>query len=99
MLKAGEHEGVKVCLIDGEMIPADIASRAKVLCEALRLRRTGSMQGVESMDLGQLRLSMLASGDDPEDVEGVIGELREREEAGEQGLRAVEEPDGTCQRK
>jgi hypothetical protein len=35
ILRAGEHQGVKVCLVDGEMIEADIAERTRVLCHAL----------------------------------------------------------------
>jgi len=96
MLKAGEHEGVKVCLLDGEMIPADITSRAKVLCDALGLRMAGSMQGVKPVDLSQLRLVMLASGDDTDEVEVTIKGLRGREEPLPQGLSAVPEADGPC---
>ncbi len=34
VLKAGEHEGVRVCLFDGEMVLADIAERARLLKRA-----------------------------------------------------------------
>ncbi len=71
-LKAGDHRGAKVCLLDGEMITADITARAKVLCEALGLRMTGSVQGVEPMDYAQLRLAMLASGDDLAEVDAIV---------------------------
>jgi RecA/RadA recombinase len=93
MLKAGGHEGVKVCLLDGEMRSADLKDRTVILCDALGLRMAGSMQGLEPLDLGQLRLALLASGEDARAVEDTIRGLREREEGPQQRLTAVLDPD------
>ncbi len=58
ILKAREKDGVKVCLIDGEMITADIADRAKTICEALALRMVGGVETAEPIDFHQLRMSL-----------------------------------------
>jgi RecA/RadA recombinase len=72
VLKAGDHNGAKVCLLDGEMIEADIVDRAKGLCEGLGLRMTGSVRSMPPMDLGRLRLALAAAGESPDDIEETI---------------------------
>lgn len=56
VLKAGEHQGARVLVVDGEMILADIAERAKVLSEALGL---GTDQAKEALE----RVTVYAKAD------------------------------------
>jgi hypothetical protein len=93
-LQAGGHAGAKVCLLDGEMIGPDISARAKVLCEALRLRMVGTMQGTKPMDFTQLRLSMLAKGDKPDEVEDTVQRLEHIDSEKRERLPQPEEEGG-----
>lgn len=78
-LQAGEHKGVKVCLLDGEMIEPDIGARVKALCSALGLKMVGTLSGAESLDTDRLRLALEATGEKPEVIAEVVSEVQERE--------------------
>jgi AAA domain len=73
VLRAGEHEGLRVALVDGEMTRADIVERDRVLCGAISpsagtglrptpgtvgLTPSGSIETMPPIDLEQLRLAL-----------------------------------------
>lgn len=93
ILKAGPHEGVNVCLIDGEMITADIAGRAKTLCGALRLQMVGSVSLVKPLDLEELRLSLVQGGTDSDEAAEIIAQLKACEDAKPESLKPLPDPD------
>ena len=93
ILKAGEHQGVKVCLIDGEMIPADIADRAKILCGALDLQIAGSVQDAEPLETEQLRLVPLEGGTEPEEAEKIVGAMQAEQDAEPERIEPTPAPE------
>lgn len=54
ILRAGPHEGANVCLIDGEMVLADIAERTRVITRALGIGQERSLEGEVSTAAGGL---------------------------------------------
>lgn len=84
ILRAGQHQGVRVGLIDGEMMKFDIRERTKIICGALGLTPGKSIHRERSLDLEALRLAQLAKGADPRETDTDVWLLdREPEEAPE----------------
>lgn len=56
VVKAGNHEGLRVALVDGEMTRADIVERDTVLCKALGLESDIASPGGASIDLSNIEI-------------------------------------------
>lgn len=68
MLAAGEHEGKRVCLVDGEMLASDIAARVSALIKGMGLKPVAGTQTLAPIN--------------PEELEAAIAEQEKEAEAG-----------------
>ncbi len=87
VLKAGDGAGVKVCIIDGEMITADISARTRTLCRALGLHMVGNVQDGPPFDYEQLYLAMLKDHD-AADARAIVDQLKARDDEKPSSLEA-----------
>jgi hypothetical protein len=70
MLAAGEHQGKRVCLVDGEMLASDIAARLKVLLKGMRLKPVAGTQAIAPINPMELEAAVAAQ----REVEKAIAE-------------------------
>jgi hypothetical protein len=90
VLKAGEHKGVRVGLLDGEMTKGDITQRAIDLCGALGLRLEGGLKFTQDYDLGRLKAALVESGEpDAEEIAEALGGRQDTGGAGDSPQMAV----------
>ena len=80
VLKAGDHAPIKVGLLDGEMVKAEIKERFRLLCEGLQLQPGGNTtNGLPPMDPTQLQLAMLKGGATEADIKVALRSLEPSE--------------------
>lgn len=95
VLQAGDHNGVRVGLLDGEMTRGDLTQRTKDLCGVLGLRMAGSLQFEPDYDLERLKVVLVANGEpETEEIIDTLASNAKGREGQRGGWNFYQEGDG-----
>jgi hypothetical protein len=75
MLAAGQHDGKRVCLVDGEMLASDIAARISALIKGMGLKPVAGEQSVTPINPEELREALVIQAEAEEAIASMCPEL------------------------